>query len=158
MLWIFPTVCLALYFLGVRFVGKPMAVYGWQFWMTKPRMRPSIASYLLYPVVHSLHDGKPLDQDRFFPTWYDDLHMPSPIIVDMHYKVVETRKGYMQQFSHGAVGHGYYIRNTAWLWFPRVVLLIVILHPFALLRHLRAGLRWLVNGGFTKLVVGKTDK
>lgn len=151
-----------LYLLGVRFVGKPMAVYGWRFWMTKPRITPNVWSYLLYPVTHSMHNGKPLDQDRMFPTWHDDLRSTAhPTIVDMMYTVVETRKGYLRQFTHDALDRDWYIRHTAALWLPRLMLLAFVLHPYALLRHAYAAMRWVVrwvvNGGLLMAVVGRIN-
>lgn len=42
----------ALYPVGTRFIGRPLAEWSWRFWMDEPHRSPSIWSYLLYPLAH----------------------------------------------------------------------------------------------------------
>lgn len=151
-------VVVALYALGVRFIGKPMAEFSWRFWTSQPELKPGVRSYLLYPVVHSMHDGVPFSQARFFTAWDEDRDTGTtmaPPIVSEFYKLEKTRKGWLQRYRPEEASRDYYVTMASWWWLPRIILLL-FLHLYAMLRHAWAVVCWFTDGRFHKWVVGPT--
>lgn len=143
----FPVACLVCYFVGVHAIGVPMAKFSWRFWTQRPEMKPGIRSYLLYPLVHSLHDGKPFSQARFlvhdFTDSEEDAISPyRPSIWTYLYTYRNCCSSGYHMLSWDDDDRDSYLHHAAWLWLPRLIVLVP-LHAWAATHHMAAALHWL---------------
>lgn len=134
-------VTIVVYLLGVRFVGKPMAVYAWRFWRESPEMSPTIASILLFPFAHvtAWFNGDPFSRSLFIPA-HGRPELFVPIIVGWYTAECKTA----------------YIRNASWAW-PLRLCSMALMGAGALCIVTVAALRWFVRGPVGRHILGAIE-
>lgn len=130
-------VCCVLYALGFRYIGMPMAEYSWRFWTSWPHERPSLLAYLLYPVAHTRLTVLPIGESGKLQRSVSEIRFPHdyPPIIGALYSF---RSGYPENWYELDYGEypgrkEFYTEWAAFVWPLRVMVLVIILHPYALL-------------------------
>lgn len=127
-------IALITYLVGVQFVGKPIALYGWWFWKTSPHKYASVWSFLLYPMTHWVLW---LKGERFCTDRYTCFEMSvgtaffAPRVVDTY----DDREGERMRS---------YITFVCWCW-PLRIATAVCMHVLSVLYILFCGIRWIVR-------------
>ncbi len=130
----------ALYLLGVRFVGKPMAVYSWRYWHESPEMSPTVASTVLFPFVHAVQwfEGEPFSRDVCLPK----NGRPEPFVPIIASWSPEAKSAYIQ--------------HASWAW-PLRLLGMTLMNATWLMIVTAAALRWIIRGPIGSRVLGNVE-
>lgn len=132
---------IVVYLLGVRFIGKPMAVYSWRYWHESPELPPTVVSFLLFPGTHIV-------------TWFEGVQFSRDIFVPE-----DGRGGLFVPVVAGwytAEKKFTYIRHASFAW-PLRLAVTMFMYAFVCLVAVSASLRWLIHGPVGRRILGNVE-
>lgn len=135
-------VSVALYLLGVRFVGKPLATYSWHYWYGDEPSKPTVLAVLLYPAPHCVacYLNAPLMREEWRGK-YGLMEVGKPLITTMYDKNEKDA----------------YVTLASFLWPLRLLALAFLWALNGGMLAVALTLRWCVFGPLGKRVIGSID-